>query len=73
MPTAKYRIHVSVPRDVEMALQRLAKRDDVPCASKALELIKAALELEEDQVWNRLAIKRDTKKAKFVSHEKVWG
>ena len=42
-------------------------------ASKALELIKAALELEEDQVWNRLAIKRDTKKAKFVSHEKVWG
>lgn len=73
MPTEKYRIHVSVPKDVETALERLAKRDDVPRASKALDLIRIALEIEEDQVWDRLALKRDTKNAKFVSHQKVWG
>ena len=30
------------------------------------------LEIEEDQVWNRLAEKRDTNNAKFVPHEKIF-
>jgi len=63
---------MSLPQDIEKALSTLAKRDDVPQAAKALYLIRVALEIEEDDVWNALAEKRDTKNAKFVSHENAW-
>ncbi len=72
MPTTKYRINVSMPADVEKHLISLAKRDAVPCATKALELIKLAMEIEGDAVWNKLAATRDTKNAKFVSHKNAW-
>jgi hypothetical protein len=72
MPTAKKRLNMSVPADIDEALSALAKRDDMPQATKALYLIRLALEIEEDDVWNAIAEKRDTKNAKFVSHEKAW-
>ena len=50
----------------------LAKRDEVPQATKAAELIRLALETEEDQVFDLIASKRDTEKVKFVSHKKAW-
>jgi len=28
--------------------------------------------VEEDQIWNRLAEKRDTNKASYSSHKKAW-
>lgn len=72
MATTKKRINVSLPEDVEISLKHLAARDDVPEATKAVHLIKLAMEIEEDDVWNALAEKRDTKGAKFVSHKKAW-
>jgi hypothetical protein len=72
MPTLKKRINVSLPEDVERALLVLAKRDDVPQATKALHLITLALEIEEDDIFNALAEKRDAKSAKFVSHVRAW-
>ena len=44
MPTLKKRINVSLPDDVEQALNILAKRDDMPQATKALHLIKLAID-----------------------------
>jgi hypothetical protein len=29
-------------------------------------------EIKEDLIFDRLALKRDIKKAKFISHKKVW-
>ena len=72
MPTAKKRLNVSLPEDVESALQILAERDDVPQATKALHLIQMALEIDEDDIFNAVGEKRDTRKAKFVSHTKAW-
>ncbi len=72
MPTLKKRLNMSLPEDIEAALTILAKRDDVTPTTKALYLIKLALEIEEDDVWNALAEMRDTKKARFVSHAKAW-
>lgn len=72
MPTLKTRINVSLPYAVDIMLARLAKRDDVPRATKALDLMKLALEIEEDAVWDALASKRDTRGAKFVSHNNAW-
>ncbi|OGJ64466.1 hypothetical protein A3F36_03895 [Candidatus Peribacteria bacterium RIFCSPHIGHO2_12_FULL_55_11] len=72
MPTVKKRLNMSLPQDVDAALSALAKRDDVPQTTKALHLIQLALQIEEDDVWNAIAEKRDTKDAKFLSHEKAW-
>ena len=72
MPTLKKRLNMSLPKDIENALSLLAERDDVPQATKALYLIRVALEVEEDDVWNAIAEKRDTKDAKFLSHDKAW-
>ena len=72
MATTKKRINVSISRDVEQALARLAKRDELPQATKAGELIRLALELEEDQVLEQIAGKRDKERASFVSHKKAW-
>jgi len=72
MATAKKRINISVSKEVEKMLSALSKRDQVPTASKAAELLRMAIEIEEDEVWNAIASKRDTKDAKFVSHKKAW-
>jgi cell wall assembly regulator SMI1 len=72
MPTSKKRLNMSLPEDVRAALAALAKRDDVTPTTKALHLIMMALEIEEDDVWNAIAEKRDTKDADFASHEDAW-
>lgn len=72
MATTKKRLNISLPPNMEEALENLALRDNVPQATKAVSLIQIALEIEEDDVWNALAKERDAKKAKFVSHKDVW-
>jgi len=72
MSTIKKRINLSIGSDVEKMLGILAKRDRVPQATKATELLRIALEIEEDQVWAAIVGKRDKKGAHFVSHEKAW-
>ncbi len=72
MPTAKTRINISVSDEVKDVLRKLAARDRVPEATKAARLLEAALEIEEDEVWNRIAEKRDTKGTRFITHAKAW-
>ena len=38
---------------------------------EAVDLLKIAMELEEDAVWDRLARARDTKEARYISHAKA--
>jgi len=72
MTTIKKRINVSIESDIEEMLKRVAKRDQVPQATKAAELLRIALETEEDQVWASLAEQRDKKSSRFISHQKAW-
>lgn len=72
IPTTKKRINITIPEIVDRALQLVAKRDQVPQATKAAYLLQLALELEEDQVWDKIAQKRDQKNARFVSHSRAW-
>lgn len=72
MTTVKKRINLSIGSDVEKMLGMLAKRDRVPEATKATELLRIALEIEEDQIWATITEKRDKKGARFISHEKAW-
>ena len=72
MATTKKRINISLPSKVDIALSKISKRDGIPTATKAVQLLKLALEIEEDQVWDSIANKRDTKNAKFASHDTAW-
>ncbi len=72
MATSKKRVNISLPPDVELALAKLAERDSVPQATKAVYLIKLAIEIDEDDVLNKMAEQRDTKHTHFVSHKKAW-
>jgi len=72
MTTIKARLNITLPDDVRDLLIKLAKRDRVPQATKAASLLETALELEEDQVWNQMALKRDKKNVGYITHDKAW-
>jgi len=72
MATTKKRINISLGKSEDDILSLLAKRDNVPKATKAVSLLRMAMELQEDIVLGEIARSRDTKDAKFISHEKVW-
>lgn len=71
MPTLKKRINISVPKDIERALAKLAERDAVPQATKAAHLLAQAIEWEEDAVWEAIVRER-ARNPRFVSHEQAW-
>lgn len=72
MPTTKTRINITLPKTVEIVLNKIAKRDNMPVATKAQELLQFAIEIEEDQMWNSVAAARDKKNSKFIKHEQAW-
>jgi hypothetical protein len=72
MSTIKSRINVSVPDDVKVALTKLARRDQLPTATKAVRLIELGLELEEDEIWDKIAANRDLSVSKFHTHTEVF-
>ncbi|MEK7528459.1 MAG: hypothetical protein AAB592_01710 [Patescibacteria group bacterium] len=72
MATSKRRINITLPPEIETLLQALAERDAVPEATKAIHLIRVAIEIDEDGILDTLAQERDTAGAKFVSHKDAW-
>jgi len=72
MPTIKTRINISLSDSIKDALAKLARRDRIPQATKAARLLEMALEIEEDQAWEEIAQRRDTKSAQYLSHKKAW-
>lgn len=72
MATIKKRINISLPSSLDIMLSRIAKRDNIPQATKAVYLLGIALEIEEDIVLDKLASERDTKATHFVTHKKAW-
>ena len=73
MPTTKNRINVSLPRDIDTALSEVSRRDNMPRATKAADLLRIALELEEDIYLGAVASERaTTSRSLFLSHEKAW-
>ncbi len=71
MSTIKNRINITVSSEIERALIALAKRDAVPLATKAREILEGGLELEEDMALVELIKKRE-REGKFLRHEDVW-
>lgn len=57
---------------MESILRHAAKRDKMSISSKAVELIRFALELEEDLYFGKIAEKRAKEKVTYISHERAW-
>ena len=72
MPTSKQRVNLSIPSEVNVALQRLADKEETTVSAKALSLIVRALDIEEDIVLQGITERRDRKGTHFVSHAGAW-
>ena len=72
MATIKRRLSISLAEDLNNALTRLARRDSVPLATKAAELLRVGLEVEEDVLLDRAATKRYKTSRVRLSHDEVW-
>ena len=72
MPTTKKRLNISLSKETALFLRKLSLRDDVPQATKAVQLLEKALELEEDEYFSALADQRAAKPAGWMSHEEFW-
>ena len=72
MATTKKRLNITLDAETEKFISILAKRDNVPEATKAAELLREAIEIEEDKIWIEIAESRDTPAAEYISHEEIW-
>lgn len=73
MSTAKSRINISLPDDVKEALIKIANRDQMPAATKAVRLMEIGMEVEEDDAWDKVAASRDRNDSNFHSHTETFG
>ncbi len=72
MATSKTRLHISLSKDENRYLASLAKRDQVPRATKAAQLVRQAMEIEEDFALSKLAEERDVPGAARIGHDEFW-
>ena len=72
MVTTKTRLHISLSKPEEQFLATLAKRDQVPRATKPSQLVRQAMEIEEDFALSKIAMERDVLGAPRMSAEAFW-
>jgi len=73
MATTKDRINITTDKATRAILLKIAKRDRVPLATKAAELIQLALEIEEDLALGLITEERMShKNIKWVPHHLAW-
>ena len=72
MATSKRRLNISLAPDLDSALTGLARRDSVPLATKAAQLLRVGLEVEEDVLLDHIATERYRTSKVRLSHDEVW-
>ena len=74
MPTKNPRINVVLEKPLYRSVEHLAKKEGVSLSLKVRDLIKEALEMEEDTALSKFAEKREKtfRKAKALKHSEVW-
>lgn len=74
MPAKNPRINVVLEEPLYNSIERLAKKEGVSLSLKVRDLVKEALEIEEDIALSRFAEAREKtfKKAKALRHSEVW-
>lgn len=74
MPTRNPRINVVLERPLYSNVERLAERDGVSLSLKVRDLVKEALEIEEDIGLVQLGETREItfNRKKSLKHDEVW-
>lgn len=73
MPTSKPRLNLTLPRHLAVFLKKVSLRDEVPQATKAVQLLERALEWEEGEFKQSFIdeVKCRTRKDKLISAKKI--
>ena len=68
------RINVVLEKPLYHTIERLANRDGVSLSLKVRDLVKEALEIEEDMALSAFAEKRERtlKKSRALKHNEIW-
>ena len=74
MPTKKKGINIILEEPLYKTVEELADRDGVSLSLKARDLIKEALEIQEDVALTSFANARGKtfRKSKALKHDEVW-
>ena len=74
MPTKNPRVNVVLEKPLYANVERLAKRDGVSLSLKVRDLVKEALEMEEDIALAQFAESREKSfsRKKSLKHDEVW-
>ncbi len=74
MPTKNPRVNVVLEKPLFRTVEQLAKRDGLSLSLKVRDLVKEALEIEEDIALSEWAEAREKtfKKEKALKHHEVW-
>ena len=74
MPTKNPRVNVVLEKPLYANIERLAKRDGVSLSLKVRDLVREALEMEEDIALAQFADSRDKtfSRKKSLKHDEVW-
>ncbi len=74
MPTKNPRINVVLEKPLYNSVQHLAEKEGISLSLKVRDLIKEALELEEDIALTVFVEKREKtfNRAKALKHSEVW-
>jgi len=75
MPTKNPRINVVLEKPLYDSVRRLAEKEDVSLSLKIRDLVRAALEAEEDAALAQFAEEREKsfKRSRAFTHKQVWG
>lgn len=74
MPTKNPRINVVLEKPLYQKVERIARKDGVSLSLKVRDLVKEALEMEEDIALSSIAEEREKTftRRKALSHNEVW-
>ncbi len=74
MPTKNPRVNVVLEKPLYDDVERIAGRDGVSLSLKVRDLVKKALEIEEDIALSRVAETREKSfnRKKALKHDEVW-
>lgn len=74
MPVKNPRINVVLEKPLFNTIERLATREGISLSLKMRDLVKAALEIEEDVALSAIGEKREKSfvKSKALKHHEVW-
>jgi hypothetical protein len=74
MPAKNPRVHVVLEKPLYENVRRLAKREEISLSLKIRDLVREALQAEEDAALARFAEEREKsfKRSRALTHKQVW-